>query len=84
MRDQTDAHGQLVFENEWLITPNEAPLTLSGNVFFVEDTLSHTGLVFLKLAPLPHARPVKSDRDAECLPAPDDCGSRDRVIRSFC
>lgn len=67
LRDQTDAHNQLVSENEWLITPSEAPLSLTGNVFFVEETLSQSGLLFLKQAPLPHARPVRSERDAEML-----------------
>lgn len=65
--DQTDVHNELVFENEWLLMPNEAPLKLPGNVFFVEDTRTQAGLVFLKLGPLPHARPVKSAWDAQML-----------------
>jgi len=62
--DQTDNHNELVFENDWLLMPNEGPLKLPGNVFFVENTLTGAGLVFLKQAPLPHARPVKSEFDA--------------------
>lgn len=67
LRDQTDGHDQLVFENEWLVSPVEGPLKLEGNVFFTEDVLTQTGLVFLKQAPLPHARPVKSAWDAQML-----------------
>jgi alpha-galactosidase len=62
--DQTDIHNELVFEDSWLLMTNEAPLKLSGNVFFVENTLNDAGLVFLEQAPLPHARPVKSEFDA--------------------
>ena len=62
--DQTDNHNELVFENDWLLMPNEAPLKLPGNVFFVENTLTGAGLIFLKQAPLPHARPVPSEWDA--------------------
>ena len=65
LRDQTDDHNELVFENEWLLSPNERLLRLPGNIFFVEDTLTGSGLLFLKQAPLPHARPVKSDWDAD-------------------
>ena len=63
--DQTDAHNQLVFENEWLPQRNEKPLQLEGNLFVAEDTMTQAGLVFLKLAPLPHARPVKDAWDFE-------------------
>ena len=67
--DQTDTHNQLVFEKEWLLHPrNEAALHLQGNLFFIEDTLTHSGLIFLKLAPLPHARPVKNEWDLESAP----------------
>ncbi len=70
LRDQTDAHNQLVFEDQWLLGPNESPLKLAGNIFFVEDTQTRAGLLFMKQAPLPHARPVKSDWDAEMLAGP--------------
>jgi alpha-galactosidase len=61
--DQTDIHNELVFENEWLLHPNEAWLELTGNLFLLEDTLTGDGLICLKLGPLPHARPVKSAAD---------------------
>jgi alpha-galactosidase len=67
LKDQTDHHNELVFENEWLLTTNEGPIELAGNVFFVEDTMTRAGLIFLKQAPLPHARPVKSEWDAQML-----------------
>jgi alpha-galactosidase len=63
LRDRTDLHGELVFENEWLLHPNEARLELSGNLFVLGDVMSGEGLVFLKHAPLPHARPMPAARD---------------------
>ncbi len=68
LQDVTDSHNELVFENEWLLSPSEKTLRLSGNLFHIEDPLTGAGLVFLKQAPLPHARPVKSLWDAEVTP----------------
>lgn len=59
--DQTDRHDELVFEREWL--PLNDNFEVPCNVFHVEDSLTGSGLIFLKLAPLPHARPVKSPWD---------------------
>jgi alpha-galactosidase len=61
--DRTDSHNELVHETDWLLHTAEAPLHLSGNLFFVEDVLTRAGLIFLKCAPLPHARPVPSPHD---------------------
>jgi alpha-galactosidase len=69
LMDQTDNHNELAFETEWLLMPNEAPLKLAGNVFAIEDPLTGAGLVFLKQAPLPHARPVKTGADAVVTPS---------------
>ncbi len=55
--DQTDVHNELVFEDEWLVHPNEAKLTLQGNLFVLSDPLTGQGLILLKHAPLPSARP---------------------------
>ena len=44
------------------------------NVFHIEDTLTGNGLLFLKLASLPHARPIKSPRDIKVA------GSGRRVV----
>ncbi len=63
LKDQTDVHNELVFEHEWLLQTNEVNLKLSGNLFFLEDTLRGCGLIFLKQAPLPHARPIRSEYD---------------------
>lgn len=67
--DQTDVRNELRFEREWLLMPNEAPLALQGNVFAVEEPLTGRSLVFLKLAPLPHARPVKAAADLAVTPS---------------
>lgn len=67
--DRTDQHNELVSEQEWLFHPSERRLALAGNLFFVEDILANTGLIFLKIAPLPHAQPVRlSPVDLVVLP----------------
>ena len=63
LRDRTDERDELVFENEWLLQPNESQLKLQGNIFFVESTLSGDGLLFLKEAPQPEMRPLQTDYD---------------------
>ena len=67
LRDQTDRHNELVFENEWLLHPSEADIKQSGCLFYIEDVLSGAGLIFLKEAPLPNARPVSSPYDLRIL-----------------
>ena len=62
LNDQTDRQNELVHEQEWL--PLQDGFDVSGNLFSIEDPLTGDGLVFLKLAPLPHARPVKNPWDA--------------------
>lgn len=62
--DQSDIRNELVQENEWLLL-NERSLELPGNVFDLENILTGEGLVFVKFAPLPHARPVKSAWDCQ-------------------
>lgn len=61
LRDQTDDHNELAHENEWLSHPKK--VVLSGNLFFVEDVFSGDGLIILKEAPLPHARPQPCEYD---------------------
>lgn len=63
LRDRTDQHGELVFENEWLLHPNEALLELQGNLFVLENTLTGQGIIFLKEAPEPEMRPVHTAFD---------------------
>ena len=62
-RDQTDVHNELVFENEWLLHASESNLALQGNVFYLEDILNGSGLIFLKEAPESEFRPVKTPAD---------------------
>ncbi len=59
LADQTDAHNELVTKREWLLMPGEAPFELSLNVIDVMETQTGRGVVFVRKAPLPHAR---SDR----------------------
>src|SRR6478672_11133274 len=61
-KDQTDVHNELVHEREWLLHPAEN-LSLQGNLFLLENTLTGDGLIFLKEAPLPHARPCPDPVD---------------------
>ncbi len=65
LQDQTDHHNELVFETEWLLHTCEKTLQLSGSLFYVEDVLTGAGLIFLKEAPLPYARPVPSAYDLQ-------------------
>jgi alpha-galactosidase len=61
--DQTDIHNELVSEREWLLMQNERTIFVQGNVFYCENVLTGDGLIFLKQAPLPDARPIKNDWD---------------------
>lgn len=63
--DRTDHHENLVHEAHWLLLTAERRLSLRGNLFILEDTLTGDGLVFLKLAPLPHARPTPAPADIQ-------------------
>lgn len=64
LMDQSDVRNELVEENEWLLM-NERNLELQGNVFVLENTVTGEGMVFVKFAPLPQARPVKSAHDCQ-------------------
>lgn len=57
--DRTDYTNELLREREWLLMLRELPQLLSANVLTVEDTFTGEGFAFLRLAPLPHVRPVK-------------------------
>jgi len=62
--DQTDAHNELMQENEWMLL-NEQNLQLTGNVFSVENPVTGEGLVFVKKAPLPQSRPLPTLCDCQ-------------------
>ena len=75
LRERTDERNELVFEDEWLLHPNEALLRLQGDLFFLENTISGEGLIFLKEAPQPEMRPVKSPFDAWVSGSPMEVSS---------
>ena len=58
LADATDCHNELVHELQWLLHPSETPLSLSGNLFIVENLAEGSGTILIKRAPLPGARPV--------------------------
>ena len=68
LADETDRHNELAQERRWLLHPSERALALAGNAFAVEDTFTGAGRVFVKEAPLPHARPVRSAADLRVRP----------------
>jgi alpha-galactosidase len=72
--DDTDRHNELVHERAWLLQPNEEPLGLVGNLFFLENTLTGDSLVFLKHAPPPHARSGVVGPDLIVHPRRGDAG----------
>lgn len=62
LMDGSDSQDNLVQEEKHLLT-NFPDVKARGNLFRLENRLTGAGLVFLKEAPLPHARPVKTDYD---------------------
>jgi alpha-galactosidase len=68
LMDQTDNHNELVSEREWLLMLNEAKFDVQGCVLSAENVLDGSGLAFLKLSPLPHARQDKSAVDFSVNP----------------
>jgi len=61
LMDQTDNHNELLTTREWTAQWNEHTITVSCCAFDVCDLETGSGRVFLRLAPLPHARPVACD-----------------------
>ncbi len=70
LQDQTDIRNELVQQREWLLHPSEK-LELQGNLFVLENVITGDGQVLVKLAPLPHARPVTSPVDITVIPRKD-------------
>lgn len=68
LMDVTDRHNELVHTREWLLHTSERELSLSGNLFVIEDLAAGTGKILVKAAPLPHARPVSSTHDLAVTP----------------
>ena len=68
LNDATDHNDELVQENEWLLHPNEGRISLTGNLFLLEDALDQSGHIFIKRAPLPSSRPIPSGCDFRVVP----------------
>jgi alpha-galactosidase len=62
LQDRTDQHDTLVHCDEFRLAPSETVLR-QGCLFILEDPLTRDGLILLKHAPLPHARPVPQTFD---------------------
>ena len=61
LMDDTDAHDELYFEKEFLLSRCEKPFGVSAPAIFIEDSLSGDGMAFFRQAPLPHARSDASE-----------------------
>ena len=61
LMDQTDSHNELLTTREWTSQWNERSFSVATCVLDVQDAETGSGRVFVRLAPLPHARPVKTD-----------------------
>ena len=80
--DNTDQRNELVFENEWLLHPNEAPLALRGNVFTLTQPATGEGAIILKTLALPHARTVDSPADLRVSRSDNPAGFNISVVTS--
>ena len=63
MFEQTDGRENLVFPRRWMLHPAESRIAAEGNVFYLEHRPTGEGIIFLKHAPAPYARPVKTNPD---------------------
>lgn len=61
--DATDRSNTLVHRREWLLHRSDSILQRFGNLFVFEDIVTGQGFIFLKEAPLPHARTVVAPSD---------------------
>ena len=59
LMDQTDNNNELLRKREWSAQWNERKTEVACCALDVYDLVRDCGRVFLRLAPLPHARPVK-------------------------
>ena len=59
LMDATDFHNELWSEKDYLLFGREAAFTNSAPVFYLEDAATGRGTAFVRLGPLPHARPDK-------------------------
>lgn len=68
LADSTDHNNELVHERQWLLHPSNGNLSLSGNLFLLEDLAQKSGRIFIKRAPLPDARTTRSSCDLQVVP----------------
>lgn len=68
LADGSDQNNELVHERQWLLHPSNGTLSLSGNLFLLEDLAQGAGKVFIKREPLPGARPVPTPCDLQVVP----------------
>lgn len=61
--ENTDVNDNLVSVDEYLTTHANSIEKLKSNLFYLQDQFTGDGLMFLKEAPLPSERPVKSEYD---------------------
>jgi len=55
--DKTDRNNELLYQRERLVMSRESPRTNRCAVLDVQNPATRSGIVFVRLAPLPHARP---------------------------
>jgi len=68
LTDCSDRNNEFVHERLWLLHPSNGTLSLSGNLFLLEDLVQASGRIFVKHAPLPEARPIPSASDLQVSP----------------
>lgn len=59
--DQTDIRDQLLHVDERLLMDYDSPFTVAATSLDVRDVLSGEGMVFVRIAPMPIARPSRDD-----------------------
>ena len=59
--DQTDIRDQLLHADERLLMNYDTPFTVAATSLDLRDVLSGEGLVFVRIAPMPIARPGRDD-----------------------
>lgn len=69
--DRTDGANELVHQQHWLLHPSEK-LTLKGNLFVFEHVLDQSGIIAIKLGPLPAMRGIPSEWDVKIAAAGDN------------
>lgn len=72
LMDQTDGHGHetpLVSERSWTLSAEVKNFDVRSCVLTAENPGKGAGLAFLKLSPLPHARPDKNAADFNINPS---------------